>query len=378
MKLYRLLVMLSLVLAGIIDGFQRPAYAQSSTESVVWLLHGSGDGVEQIPDIGGGFFVARIHGNLQGKYFSVTTYDSLGDQIDLLVNTGDAYYGIVPFNFDAYKLYHVSGGLIEVKATGEWSIEVISLSSLKPAYSSQSIIGYGDSVFYVRGNALKAGVAGNKKFKYFSLSAIGIDSGNVDSDLLVNTSDPYQGDVRLPRNKDGFILIVKSSDTWVILFNSSKKDNDFDTRAASLKTNPYSPFKDIFARPTVVTQPTATAQKTASPTPSPQKTISATVTPQQATTITATVTPTGTAKSDVVTGIVNRDANLRAGPGTNHKIVGGVKAGQKITVASFDPDGSWLQMDNGAWIAAFLVDLDQQNQSVQKTAEPSPTPTPSG
>lgn len=372
MKLYRLLVVLSLFMVGIVGGFQRPAYAQSGAESVVWLLHGSGDGVEQIPDIGSGFFVARIHGNLQGKYFSVTTYDSLGDQIDLLVNTGDAYYGIVPFNFDAYKLYHVSGGLIEVKATGEWSIEVIAMTSLSSAYSNQSIIGYGDSVFYVSGSALKAGVAGNKKSKYFSLSAVGLDGDNIDRDLLINTSDPYQGSVRLPRNKDGFILIIKSSDAWGIAFDSSKQGKTFDASITVLKTNPYSPFRDIFASsavtPQPTAQPTATLQKTVSPIPTPQNTASATATP----------VPTETISNTAASGIVNRDANLRSGPGTNHKIVGGVKAGQEIIVASFNPDGSWLQLDNGAWIAAFLVDLDQQNQSVQKIAEPSPTPTPSG
>lgn len=372
MKLCKLLVVLSLFLSGIVDGFSRSAYAQADTEEVVWLLHGSGDGVEQVPDIGSGFFVARIHGNLQGKYFSVTTYDSLGDQIDLLVNTGDAYYGIVPFNFDAYKLYDVSGGLVEVKAVGEWSIEVIAMASMASAYSSQSIIGYGDSVFYVSGSALKAGVSGNKKSKYFSLSAVGVDGDNIDRDLLINTSDPYQGSVRLPRNKDGFILIIKSSDAWGIAFDSSKQGKTFDASVAALKTNPYSPFRDIFASSTVTPQPTV------QPTGTPRKTVSPTITPQKTSSATATPVPTKTVSDTVTSGVVNRDANLRAGPGTNQKIVGGVKAGQKITVASFNPDGSWLQLDNGAWIAAFLVDLDDQGQPVQKTTEPSPTPTPSG
>ncbi len=372
MKLYRLLVVLSLVLVGIADGFSYSAYAQAGTEEVAWFIHGSGDSVEPIPVMGDGAFVARIHGNLLGKYFSVTTYDSLGDYVELLVNTGDSYFGIVPFNFNAYDIQDISGGLVEVKAVGEWSIEVMALTSLAFAYNNQSIVGYGDVVAYVKGRALTAIVVGNEKSKYFSVSAVGIDGESVDSDLLVNTSDPYQGNVRLPQNKDGFILIIRSSDTWGIMFNSSEKDKIFDTSIAVLRPNPYSPFRDIFASSAVTPQPTA------QPTATPQKTVSPTSTPTPQKTALATATPTETVSDTVTAGIVNRDANLRAGPGTNQKIVGGVKTGQKIIVASFNPDGSWLQLDNGAWIAAFLVDLDQSSQSVPKTAEPSPTPTPSG
>lgn len=373
-----------LILISIFSYCPPRIYAQSNTGDIEWFIHGTGDSVEAIPSLGDGLFIARIHGNLPGQYFSVTTYDSLGNQLDLLVNAGEAYYGIVPFNFDAYNIQDVSGGLVEIKATGDWSIEVMKLTSLDFAYNSQTVLGYNDSVFYVKGSALTATIVGNKDAKYFSVSAVGIDGNKVDSDLLVNTSDPYQGSVRLPRNKDGIIVIVKSSDTWGVGFNTSKKDDFFDTSIITLKTNPYSPFKDIFVTPTVTTQPTATPQKTASPTPTPQKTavstvaprktISATVTPQQTTPIMATVTPTGTVNSDVIAGTVNRDANLRSGPGTSYKIIGGVKAGQKVTVIGVSPDESWLHLDNDAWIAAFLVDQAVQSQSDPKTA----TPTPSG
>ena len=352
MKLCKLLVVLSLFLSGIVDGFSHYAHAQAGTEEVVWFIHGSGDSVEQIPVMGDGAFVARIHGNLLGKYFSVTTYDSLGDYVELLVNTGDSYFGIVPFNFNAYDIQDISGGLVEVKAVGEWSIEVMALTSLAFAYNNQSIVGYGDVVAYVKGRALTAIVVGNEKSKYFSVSAVGIDGESVDSDLLVNTSDPYQGNVRLPRNSDGFILIIRSSDTWGIMFNSSEKDKIFDTSIAVLRPNPYSPFRDIF------TSSTVTPQSTVQPTGTPSKTVSPTVTPQKTASATATPTSTETVSNTVTAGIVNRDANLRSGPGTNQKIVGGVKAGNKVVIVGGSPDGSWLQLDNGAWIAAFLVHLD--------------------
>jgi hypothetical protein len=52
----------------------------------------------------------------------------------------------------------------------------------------------------------------------------------------------------------------------------------------------------------------------------------------------------------------NRDANLRGGPGTDYSVVGSVDTGQGLTVAARNADGSWFQLEGGAWIAAFLVD----------------------
>lgn len=52
----------------------------------------------------------------------------------------------------------------------------------------------------------------------------------------------------------------------------------------------------------------------------------------------------------------NRNANLRGGPGTNYPVVGGVSAGDALDVVARNPAGDWLQLRNGNWIAAFLVD----------------------
>lgn len=64
----------------------------------------------------------------------------------------------------------------------------------------------------------------------------------------------------------------------------------------------------------------------------------------------------------------NRNANLRAGPGTTYPVVGGVQGGQSLTLVGRNADGSWVQLDSGQWIAAFLVG---------GTAATQPTPTPS-
>jgi micrococcal nuclease len=52
----------------------------------------------------------------------------------------------------------------------------------------------------------------------------------------------------------------------------------------------------------------------------------------------------------------NSTANLRAGPGTGYARVGSVAAGATLAVAGRNTAGDWLQLADGSWIAAFLVD----------------------
>lgn len=322
--------------------------AQSDSAAVLLLIHGAGDDVIQLSELSG-LLVARIHGNPTGRHFAVKTYDKLGNSVSLLVNTTDPYMGIVPFNFDAYDIQDISGGLIEVKAEGEWSIEIIGLESLLYAQTKQVVGGYGDYVGYVKGSALIASVYGNEDLRHFAVSAIGVDGKKTSSDLLVNTTSLYQGNVRLPANKDGLVLIVKASGAWAISFNTSNPKDVFDTSIETVKLNQYSPFKDVLEKPT----PKATAIATA----------------------TAVAVPTATVTGDATTGIVNRDANLRAGPGTGYKIVGSAKHGQTVTIIGKNTDGSWLQLDSNVWIAAFLVNQGQAGAQPAATTQPTQAST---
>jgi len=52
----------------------------------------------------------------------------------------------------------------------------------------------------------------------------------------------------------------------------------------------------------------------------------------------------------------NRNANLRAGPGTEYPIVGQVIAGQVLQLVGKSPGSQWYRLESGQWIAAFLVD----------------------
>lgn len=322
--------------------------AQSESAEVLLLIHGVGDDVIQLSELSG-LLAARIHGNPTSRHFAVETYDKSGNLVSLLVNTTDPYMGIVPFNFDSYDMQDISGGLIEVKAEGEWSIEIIALESLVAAQTNQVVGGYGDYVGYVKGSALVASVYGNEELRHFAVSAIGVNGNKTSSDLLVNTTSFYQGNVRLPANKDGLVLIVTAVGEWGISFNTSDPKNVFDTSIATVKSNPYSPFKDVLEKPTATPTTIATATKAA--------------------------LPTATGSVNATTGIVNRDANLRSGPGTGFKIVGSAKNGQTVPIIGKNADGSWLQIDTNTWIAAFLVNQGQSNAQPVATAQPTKVST---
>ncbi len=56
-------------------------------------------------------------------------------------------------------------------------------------------------------------------------------------------------------------------------------------------------------------------------------------------------------------GTVERNANLRAGPGTTYAIVGTAGPGQAVTIVNTNSTGDWYQLAEEQWIAAFLVDV---------------------
>jgi hypothetical protein len=74
-------------------------------------------------------------------------------------------------------------------------------------------------------------------------------------------------------------------------------------------------------------------------------------------------------------GVVLRNANVRAGPGTNYAIVGSAPAGATVRVAGTNKAGDWYHLTNGRWIAAFLVDLNGAGAAAPvPTVAPTPQP----
>ena len=54
---------------------------------------------------------------------------------------------------------------------------------------------------------------------------------------------------------------------------------------------------------------------------------------------------------------VNTDSNLRDGPGLDATIVDFAPAGTQLTIVNRSDDEEWLELDNGFWILAALVDI---------------------
>ena len=85
---------------------------------------------------------------------------------------------------------------------------------------------------------------------------------------------------------------------------------------------------------------------------------------------------TGTVRVTADTGapVAAANANLRAGPGTDFARAGSVQAGAGLTLTGQTAGGDWLQLADGTWIAAFLVENPGSALPVV-TNLPTPAPT---
>ena len=127
--------------------------------------------------------------------------------------------------------------------------------------------------------------------------------------------------------------------------------------------------------PTLTSTPTLTPMPTSTPTarwasrlpPSPR------VRPPP----TATPVPPRTPTPVAPQGVVKTLANLRAGPGTHYDIVGQLAQGRRVQPVFRTYDSLWLQLRNGNWIYAPLVDrVVAADLPLAPSIPPAPTPAP--
>lgn len=168
------------------------------------VYSGTGDDVVQItpPE---GKYVFRITGNQEERHFSVKAYDSFAEYIDLLVNTTSQYSGVT---YDPTQ----STAMLEVSATGDWTIELVSIYTMDALISGNSISGEGDAVLQVFAPVLTADIQGNDASAHFSVKSYDMDGGYLD--LLVNTTDPYSGTVMM--GLDVSTLVISAEGPWTI------------------------------------------------------------------------------------------------------------------------------------------------------------------
>jgi hypothetical protein len=169
------------------------------------VLSGKGDAIEDFNwQPGAGLY--RISGNACGQYFGVTSYDASGRQVELLVNATDPYNGVRPLDFG-----NTTTSRLEIKASCAWEISILPLQSVRTLSLPGEISGEGDDVVLLQGGTPdKATITGNASSRYFGVFSYGRSS----YDVVVNTTEPYAGDVLI--EGDTLLLEVKSEDSWTI------------------------------------------------------------------------------------------------------------------------------------------------------------------
>ena len=173
-------------------------------ESITYT--GSGDSVVEITPPNDRAWYFEISGNKADKHFSVTGYDENMGYTELFVNTTDPYHGFV---LDP----SLSTVLLEVSAHGDWSIILHDLYANVPNISEgETITGFGDAVYEILSHGMTANISGNSDAHHFAVETFGASR----NELLVNTTDPYEGTVML--KGDPFLLIIDSESDWTIEF----------------------------------------------------------------------------------------------------------------------------------------------------------------
>ena len=151
-------------------------------------------------------WMLEIKGNAAERHFAVKGYDENMGYTELFVNTTDQYSGFV---IDP----SLTTVLLEISAEGSWEIIVHDLYANVPNVSKgEAISGFGDAVYEILSHGMTADISGNSDAHHFAVKTFG-DSSN---ELLVNTTDPYEGTVML--KGDPFLLIINSESDWTIQF----------------------------------------------------------------------------------------------------------------------------------------------------------------
>jgi len=141
------------------------------------------------------------------------------------------------------------------------------------------------------------------------------------------------------------VLGVSADGQWLLLSNAQWIN-------LGLVDNP--PANPPVADEALIAQTQANATLTPPATTAPATTAPLTTTTAPTTGGTILL-PTPTPTAEPIPPSVTANANLRSGPGTEFSQVGGTITGQTITIVARNEAGDWFQLDNGGWVASFLV-----------------------
>lgn len=169
------------------------------------VYSGSGDSVLDIDPPEDCMWVLYVRGNNGSDYFGVQGYAADNSSTELFVNTTKPYSGVT---FDpSFKTTQ-----LEISATGDWYVEVRSIYACDAIETSDTYYGSGDNVVIMYPGAQTAVINGNDEGTYFGVKSYG-DS----EDLLVNTTEPYSGRVKLKYDPE--VLRITAEGDWNVTLN---------------------------------------------------------------------------------------------------------------------------------------------------------------
>lgn len=149
-----------------------------------------------------GLYYFEIGGNSGAHHFAVRGYDANGASTELFVNTTEHYEGYVldPEQNTRY---------LEVKCEDNWTVRIMSIYTCPVLEAGVTYNGTGDDVLILPGNCKKADIRGNSSEAHFAVKAYGRGY-----DLLVNTTNAYEGTVRV--DPEATIMTIDAEGRWAV------------------------------------------------------------------------------------------------------------------------------------------------------------------
>ncbi|MCB0173887.1 MAG: hypothetical protein KDJ97_25425 [Anaerolineae bacterium] len=168
-------------------------------------FNGSGDSVENV-QMWNGPAMMQVTGNDESRHFAVVPHTVSGEPLMSMVNTTEPYSGRILLPEPVNRL--------EISASGNWTVEILPLSSARVVSVPGQVEGSGDEVLVLAGEKPDiATVDGNQAGRHFAVIPFTIDGRHVFGSM-VNTTDPYQGQVLL--DGEVGILEVTAVGPWSI------------------------------------------------------------------------------------------------------------------------------------------------------------------
>ena len=174
-------------------------------ESVIYT--GNGDDVIDIERPGGQEnFLIYIEGNQSKGHFAVKGLDSFGNTTDLYANTTKYYKGL---NLSKTDYYTLPTEKLEITASTDdkWLIEIRPIEKVETISPQGTYSNEGDYVFKIDSSINSITIKGNQEENHFAvMSHDGIFD---DYELLVNTTDYYEGKVSVSYDMEYFEVTAK-------------------------------------------------------------------------------------------------------------------------------------------------------------------------